>query len=101
MGHEVGMNGTVLEEGCAEYHSRQFTGDNTGNYGWHSQGEKYKEAGDAVDSLLKKYGPNKFIELRKIEPYLSKVTIEQLLEVFPDIDLDLAAKLSANFYDKK
>lgn len=97
MGHAYGRKATVIEEGCAEYHSREFTGKNTGNYNMHSEGINYLEARHLVDKFIEICGPDAVKELRLKQPFLSKVTREDLLNIFPKIDPELAAQLAADF----
>jgi len=97
MGHDNGRKGTILEEGCAEYHTREFCGKNTGNYDMHSEGGNYRDARDLVDKFIAQAGFDSIKKLREKQPFLSKVTKEDILDVFPKNDPGLAEQLAADF----
>jgi hypothetical protein len=87
---------SYLEEGLATYHSISFTKNN--GYGvWFAGHQKYQSAFDAFIKILE-IDSDIIRKIRLIQPSISLVAKDQLLEINPNIPEDLAELLTTQFY---
>lgn len=85
----------VLEEGLANLFSIEYTLTN-GNGVWSSNDQKYTDASELVKQLLS--FDNEIIKkLRLVQPTISLINKELILEINPNVPADLAEKLTTKF----
>lgn len=88
-------NANVLEEGLANLFSIEYTLAN-GNGVWTSNDQKYTDATELVKQLLS-FDKEIIKKLRHIEPTISLIKKELILEINPQVPVDLAEKLTTAF----
>jgi len=104
LGHEIvhwlspvlGLPATILEEGLAERHAKHFTIQYIGNP-WFTVGTNYAAARELIDKFEGSYNIEKIKEIRKSQSIISKITADDILQVCPDLDKQLAEKLTEKF----
>ena len=86
-----------LEEGLATFYSWHYM-KKTLNLDYSHHGtKKYQTAALMVQKLLS-LRADFFIEARKFEPIISKISASLILQLCPDFDEDMAQILTSSFY---
>lgn len=92
---KIGLKATYLEEGLATHFSIEYARNN--GYGlWSTDNPKYDTAMKLLEQLLI-LEPDIIIKLRQIQPILSLITKENIIEINPTIPETLADELTRVF----
>ena len=90
------QNANVLEEGLANLFSIAYCRQNGHGKNWSSNKKEYTDASNLVEQLLRI--DNDIIKkLRVIEPTLSKITKQHILEINTSIPMELVEELTKKF----
>ncbi len=90
-----GANANVLEEGLATHFSAEYA-ENYGHGIWAPKADKYKIALSLFETLLT-IDSDIIKKVRKIQPKISLITSDNLIEANEKIPRDLADRLTAKF----
>ena len=88
-------NANVLEEGLANLFSIEYTRENDNGI-WEASEQKYTDASELVERLLS-YDTDIIKKLRLIQPTISLIDENLILQMNPNIPSELANKLVAKF----